>query len=362
MIKIGIYSICKNEEKNVKKWYDNIKYADYTVVYDTGSSDNTVEMIKSHEYSSIVRVFEQKNSENFSFDNARNSALERFKEQNFVDCDYVVWVDFDETFSLDWIDKLKNFLNEYATDTQLPSSIRFNNNFEETGHYWYQTRVHRLTDYSWKYCAHEVLIYTNDKKAEKVDFLDILIQHPCKSSRNDYTELLELSHEKYNDGRTSYYLGREYYYNLNYERAAVLLDECLFVHNGWNAERGEAARMLSEIYQEDKMVSLQYLHFYLAHCILQREPYLELAKYYYTQCEWASVIYYANQALEINQEPRAYLRIETSNYTHVPHDYLCIAYDRLGEHTKAAYHANKCLEFEPENQRFQYNLKYLSQV
>ena len=44
--KICVYAICKNEAQFVKRWYDSMKEADYIVVLDTGSTDNTVHKLK----------------------------------------------------------------------------------------------------------------------------------------------------------------------------------------------------------------------------------------------------------------------------------------------------------------------------
>ena len=41
MNKICVYAICKNEEKFVDKWLESMSEADYIVVLDTGSTDNT---------------------------------------------------------------------------------------------------------------------------------------------------------------------------------------------------------------------------------------------------------------------------------------------------------------------------------
>ena len=45
--KICVYAIAKNEEKFVDRWFDSVKEADYVVVLDTGSTDNTVSKLKN---------------------------------------------------------------------------------------------------------------------------------------------------------------------------------------------------------------------------------------------------------------------------------------------------------------------------
>ena len=45
-LKVGIYSPCRNEEKHVNDWYESCKEADYIYVADTGSTDNTIQLLK----------------------------------------------------------------------------------------------------------------------------------------------------------------------------------------------------------------------------------------------------------------------------------------------------------------------------
>lgn len=41
-MKIAVYGIARNEEKNINEWFESSKNADYHLILDTGSSDNTV--------------------------------------------------------------------------------------------------------------------------------------------------------------------------------------------------------------------------------------------------------------------------------------------------------------------------------
>ena len=69
--KVCVYAICKNEEKFVERWYNSMKEADYIVVLDTGSTDNTVKLL-----SSLPKVIvQQKIIEPWRFDVARNESI-----------------------------------------------------------------------------------------------------------------------------------------------------------------------------------------------------------------------------------------------------------------------------------------------
>ena len=46
-MKICVYAICKNEEKNIPLWQESMSEADDIYVLDTGSTDNSVKLLKS---------------------------------------------------------------------------------------------------------------------------------------------------------------------------------------------------------------------------------------------------------------------------------------------------------------------------
>ena len=46
--KVCVYAICKNEEKFVDRWFNSMKEADEIYVLDTGSIDNTVNLLNKN--------------------------------------------------------------------------------------------------------------------------------------------------------------------------------------------------------------------------------------------------------------------------------------------------------------------------
>ena len=86
-LKICVYAISKNEEKFVKRWMNSIKDADEIFVLDTGSTDNTVNLLKEMGAKVKTKIIKP-----WRFDTARNESLKLIPE----DYDVCVCLDIDE--------------------------------------------------------------------------------------------------------------------------------------------------------------------------------------------------------------------------------------------------------------------------
>ena len=106
--KICVYAICKNESKFVEKWLDSMQEADYIVVLDTGSTDDTVKKLKSD--SRVFKV-KQKKINPWRFDVARNESMKLIPD----DANILVCTDLDEVFEPGWAKILKENWKEDTT-------------------------------------------------------------------------------------------------------------------------------------------------------------------------------------------------------------------------------------------------------
>ena len=70
--KICIYAICKNEEKYIDTWYNSVKEADKIFILDTGSTDNTFNLLQDKEKVTIKKEIISP----WRFDVARNKSLD----------------------------------------------------------------------------------------------------------------------------------------------------------------------------------------------------------------------------------------------------------------------------------------------
>ena len=96
--KICVYAISKNEEKFVKRWYESVKEADSVYVLDTGSTDETVSILKDLGANVSVKVIKP-----WRFDIARNESLKLVP----LDTDICVCTDLDEVFEKNWRNTLE---------------------------------------------------------------------------------------------------------------------------------------------------------------------------------------------------------------------------------------------------------------
>ena len=102
-LKICIYAIAKDEQENAAKWYERAKCADAVVVLDTGSSDRTVEILRSLGAQVAVKKYDS-----FRFDVARNDALQYALE---TEADVFFALDMDEFLDPGWDERLRREWN-----------------------------------------------------------------------------------------------------------------------------------------------------------------------------------------------------------------------------------------------------------
>ena len=71
-MKVCVYAICKNEAQFVRRWMDSMGEADQIVVLDTGSTDDTVKLLRERG----AQVTREEVTP-WRFDTARNRSLEQ---------------------------------------------------------------------------------------------------------------------------------------------------------------------------------------------------------------------------------------------------------------------------------------------
>ena len=237
-MKIAVYTIALNEEKHVTRWYESAKDADLLLIADTGSSDKTKFIAKSHGITvheiSVVP---------WRFDVARNASLALIPE----DFDICIQLDMDEVLQPGWRQKVEAaFLagNNWPSYREVTSR---NSNGEATA--WFNHhRIHPRKGFIWKYPIHEI-IQPSPGTEYKRDFIDLEIDHiqDQNKSRRSYLSLLEMAvKEQPNDWRMRHYLNREYWYNKAWNNVLSSAYEAMEISEGWDVERASTCMWASE--------------------------------------------------------------------------------------------------------------------
>ena len=102
-MKVVVYAISKNEEKFVNRFCESMKEADEIYVLDTGSTDDTVKLLRENGVNVLVKEIVP-----WRFDVARNESLNMVPD----DTDICICVDLDEVFVSGWREELEKVNNE----------------------------------------------------------------------------------------------------------------------------------------------------------------------------------------------------------------------------------------------------------
>ncbi len=353
--KICVYAICKNEEKNTYKWFDSMREADYVCVLDTGSTDNSVNILKN-----LGVIVESKVIDPFRFDIARNESLKLIPK----DTDICVCTDLDEVFIPGWRSELEKVWNKNTNRVQYTYNWKLEDNKPVISFLY--DKIHSNGDYIWTHPVHETLKYLKDNEKYNICENIILNHYPdISKSRDNYLKLLELSvAEDPLDDRNMHYLGREYmYYKMYNEAIDTLIKHLLLKSATWKDERSASKRFIGRCYMNLNRINEARIWYNMA--ILEapylRDPYVELAFLEYEDKNYNKVIELLNSADNIKLHNKTYIN-ESFSWDHTIYDLLSISYYNIKNYKNSLLNINKALELSPNNERLLKNKKIIEQT
>ena len=346
-----MYAIAKNEAQFVDRFMDSMSEADWVCVLDTGSTDGTVEKLRAR-----GAIVEQKIIDPWRFDAARNESMKLIPAEADICC----CIDLDEQFRPGWRAALEAAWTTDATRARYRYTWSFNSDGSEGNVFWPE-KIHKRGVYRWTHPVHEVLEYVGDGRERCVTAHDVQLDHhpdPTKS-RGQYLPLLELAvAEAPDDDRNCHYLGREYMYHGEWQKAIDTLKRHLSLQKAtWADERCASMRFIARCYRHlgrDDLAAVWY-HRAIAEAPHLREPYLDYAALLYDNRNWAGLIFMSTCALAITERPATYIT-EGYAWGALPWDYLAIARWNLGQTREAADAARQAVALLPEDERLKNNL------
>lgn len=331
-MRIGVYTICLNEEKFAKRWAETTQDADYVLAADTGSTDATQAILDDYDVDVVPITIRP-----WRFDDARNVSLALLPS----DLDVVICLDMDEKLTPGWRKHVE------ASWTPLTTRLRYRFIWSWTPEQqpdliFFSDKICGRFTHRWKAPVHEVLSPTVSEVNSTCE--EVLIEHhadPMKS-RTQYLSLLKLAtDEDPFDDRNAHYLGREYFYNGMFREAIAELHRHLSLARAvWNAERAASMRYIAKCHESRGEVALAQNWFTRATLEdpASREALIDAARFSLAQNAFHATIAYCQQAIALpafsgNYMAERYARCEGA------YDLMAVALWHVGQQDEAIAYA-----------------------
>jgi glycosyltransferase involved in cell wall biosynthesis len=342
-MKVAIYTIALNEEQHVQRWADSTKDADYRLILDTGSTDDTYALA----YGAGIDIHQQTFTP-WRFDHARNHALSLLPE----DIDICIALDMDEVLQPGWRQALET-INPTTTRPRYKYVWSWKEDGSE-GLVYGGDKIHRRNNYQWKHPVHETLKCEGTEIQQWAHGLEIHHHPDSSKSRSQYLPLLELAlEEDPTNDRNNFYLAREYFFHNEPDKADYFFYQHLQYSN-WKPERAASFRFLAKLHphkQEDLLVRA------CAEDPSRRESWVSLAKVYHDKKMWQYCRNACFNALAVTTKPMDYL-CEDWAWGDLPYDLMALSCFFLGLKTEAVKYGELAVEANPNDERLQTNLDF----
>jgi glycosyltransferase involved in cell wall biosynthesis len=343
-LKIAVYAIALNEEKNVDRFMESIKQAEVVVVCDTGSEDDTIKKINEHQGSEQCIDVHQINVSPFRFDVARNTALSLVPKN----IDICIKLDLDETMVDGWRDAIEEAYSEGVN--------RFQYLFQYTKDFrYYANWIHGRHGFMWRHAAHEMVYCCAEEKIVTIN--SVLTEHhkDVNKPRNQYLDLLKLACKEEPIPRNYFYLGREYYYSGDLEYCVKTLEKYIEIgYDCWAAEKMAAILMLADCLIQSPGKYEKLLHYAMTEAPGEREPLYLLALYYYKSGQPHLGYAYALKCLDIKNNP-GHVHTRPEAWNEMPNFVASICAFDMGMIDVAKKHGSLGLEINPNNEQLKHN-------
>jgi glycosyltransferase involved in cell wall biosynthesis len=351
-LKIGVYTIARNEARQVLAYLESCRDADLVVVADTGSTDGTPDLLRQG--GAVVHDIAVRP---WRFDVARMTSL------NLVpaDVDVCIKLDLDERLQPGWRRHLERAWQ--AGTTRLRYDYVWN--WKAPGVPDVQFRsdlIHARGGYVWRHPTHEALYAAGPEQVAESELA--IHQFPEAKARPNDLPLLELAVQEHRCPRTLFYLGREYFFRQRWSECIATLTEYLARPDScWPAERAHAMRLMALAHKQagDTGLALSWLLRCCAEDSSLRESWVELAQACYEVQDWAGGYFACSRALAIGQRPRHYPS-EGFAWGERPDDLASVCAWYLGMKEKAAEHLRRALALCPDDPRLQGNAELILAV
>lgn len=316
-INICLNMIVKNESKVIIRMLESVyKLIDCYCISDTGSSDNTIELIERFfEYKKIPGKIIKEECEFKDFEYNRNLAL---KHCNGM-ADYILLMDADMVLRIDYEKFDKQLL--YISDVFM---IYQGNE----GYYYENCRLVRSGIKDMKYIGrtHEYLNCPNGSKYMRIDksmlFIEDIGDGGCKKDK--FIRDIKILESGDKNSRSLFYLANSYKNSNNYEKAIETYKERI-KFGGWDQETWYCKYMLSQCFfnKGDDETGIGWLMEAFSYMPTRLESIYNIVAYYRNKKKYdiaKSFIVMAEPYIKLHKDNESlrlgYLFLESGTYTY----------------------------------------------
>jgi len=341
-MKLCLAMIVKNESAVIKRCLDSVKrFIDYYIIIDTGSTDNTIEIIRN-ELSRIPGTVTQKEWVNFSKN--RSDYMDLVFLQGTIGVkgiDYALVMDADEILIDKGFDKESLVADMY--------NLRYTGDLD----YAYPVIFNAKKKWKYEYVTHEIPVadFEGNYTQEELPTLVLDHRHDGGTISEKYVRdiaLIEGELKKNpNDPRYLFYLGQSYFDIKDWQNAYIAYRRRISV-GGWDQE-------VAYSWYRCGLCALQTEPAHMVECMMnsynvvpKSEPLYEIGKYYNSIGAYKSAELFLERADEI-QIPEKGFFIHLPVYKYLIEIELAVTKYWLGEYYEATQLNNFAISDAPED-------------
>ena len=315
--------IVKDEENIIERAFESLKNVfDSYIICDTGSTDNTVNVIKNWMNINNKKgeiIF--KNWVNFGFN---KSYLWEYFWNNNKESEYIVFLDADEVFITNPDDNKSYLSTEDAArlynelENEKIASIFYIDTLYGNLRYqrWQICRNNQL--YVWKQPVHEYLEGTVNSDNKRIEWVYNLARKEGNSSKNpnryekDAEMFLDFLKENPEESRAMFYLAQTYE-SVSQDKAIEWYKKRIELKHGWDQEKYMSCLRLGRIVNnmEDK---IKYWMLGTTVCPDRLECYYELMMHFYNKDDHCKAFGFGSMAPTSRGYNASFLFVENNIY------------------------------------------------
>lgn len=352
---VGLALIVKNEQDNLPNLLKSVEGAfDQVVLLDTGSTDDTLKVAREWGSAEVKRQAEAGGDFKFTESNFKwcdDFAAARNAADALLETDWLAWADADD--EIVGAQNIRALLSQ-ASDDIAAFVCGYDYARDPQGNcacYLRRERLVRAGKGMWTGAVHESQLVAGrqqDVSPEVVLWRHLKTDVGESSDRN--RRILEKwVEDEPRNPRVLSYLGTEYLVVGEHEKAAPYFERYLDLRTGWDEERAQVHRKLSQCYnvlgEHEKAIDTALMAVELMPT--WADSYLSLAEAYHQTGQYEKVVYWADKVLEAGQ-PDTLLIINPLDYTLQPLLVKSSALGALKRWDEALEVGSQALQINPE--------------